>query len=68
MENDFLDGIDEAFQALMERNGNGKKNGHAIGRSRDDRIVSEIVTELQHFSRAQREEVLKFVHSLKKAE
>ena len=65
MENDFLDGIDEAFQRLMNLNGNGKRNGHSTGRSKDDRLITEIVDHLHNLSKSQQEEVLKFVRSLK---
>ena len=66
MENDFLDGIDEQFQRLMKLNGNGKRNGHAMGRSKDDHLVTEIVDHLHNLSNAQKEEVLTFVRSLVK--
>ncbi|HMF03149.1 MAG TPA: hypothetical protein VKK06_24900 [Terriglobia bacterium] len=63
MDDDFLDGIDEAFQRLMKLNGNGKRNG-VSSRSKEDRLVMEIVDHLRNLSRAQQEEVLKFVRSL----
>jgi len=63
MDDDFLDGIDEAFQRLMKLNGNGKRNGNS-NRSKDDRLVTEIVDHLRNLSRPQQEEVLKFVRSL----
>jgi len=63
MDDDFLDGIDEAFQRLMKLNGNGKRNG-VSSRSKEDRLVMEIVDHLRSLSRAQQEEVLKFVRSL----
>jgi hypothetical protein len=63
MDDDFLDGIDEAFQRLMKLNGNGKRNGNS-NRSKDDRLVMEIVDHLRNLSRSQQEEVLKFVRSL----
>ena len=66
MENDFLDGIDEAFQRLMKLNGNGKRNGHAMGRSKEDGLITEIVEHLQSLSKSQQEEVLTFIHSLRK--
>jgi hypothetical protein len=66
MENDFLDGIDEAFQRLIQLNGNGKRNGHSRGRSRDDRLVIEIVEHLHNLSKSQKEEVLNYVRSLQK--
>ena len=66
MENDFLDGIDEAFQRLMKLNGNGKRNGHPTGRSKEDRIVAEIVDHLYSLSRSQQEEVLNFVLSFER--
>ena len=65
MENDFLDGIDEAFQRLMKLNGNGKRNGHSVGRSKEDRLVTEIVEHLHTLSKVQQEEVLRFVCSMK---
>jgi hypothetical protein len=64
MDNDFLDGIDETFQSLMRLNGNGKRNGHTMGRSREDRLTAEIVEHLQNLSKTQKEEVLSFVRSL----
>lgn len=64
MENDFLDGIDEAFQTLMERNGTARRSTPTVGRSRDDRLVSEIMEQLQYLSKPQKEEVLKLVRSL----
>ena len=65
MENDFLDGIDEQFQRLMKVNGNGKRNGRSSPRTPEDRISAEIVEHLHGFSQLQREEVLRFVQSLK---
>ena len=64
MDNDFLDGIDEQFERLMKLNGNGKRNGHSMGRSNEDRLVTEIVDHLHNLSKAQKEEVLTFVRSL----
>ena len=64
MANDFLDGIDEAFQKLMKLNGNGKRNGSSMGRSSEDRLTTEIVNRLQNLSINQKEEVLKFIASL----
>jgi len=63
MDDDFLDGIDEAFQRLMKLNGNGKRNG-VSSRSKEDHLVMEIVDHLRNLSRPQQEEVLKFVRSL----
>jgi hypothetical protein len=65
MENDFLDGIDEAFQRLMKLNGNGKRNGHSAA-SREDRVITEIMDRICNLSRAQQEEVLSFIRSLEK--
>jgi len=64
MDNDFLDGIDEQFQRLMKLNGNGKRNGHAMGPSTEDRVTTEIVDHLHGLSRAQKEDVLRFIRSL----
>ena len=64
MDNDFLDGIDEQFQRLMKLNGNGKRNGHPMGRSKEDRLVTEIVDHLHNLSKAQKGEVLTFIRSL----
>ena len=66
MEKDFLDGIDDTFQSLMKANGNGKRNGQGPGRSREDRLISEIVEHLHNLSSSQKEEVLQFVSSLEK--
>jgi hypothetical protein len=64
MDNDFLDGIDEQFQRLMKLYGNGKRNGHPMGRSKEDRLVTEIVDRLHNLSKSQKEAVLTFVRSL----
>ncbi|HEY2382909.1 MAG TPA: hypothetical protein VGK48_17170 [Terriglobia bacterium] len=64
MDNDFLDGIDEQFQRLMKLNGNGKRNGHPVGRSKEDRLVNEIVEHLHGLSKSQKEEVLTFIRSM----
>ena len=66
MDNDFLDGIDEQFQRLMKLNGNGKRNGHPAGRSKEDRLITEIVDRLHNLSKPQREEVLTFIRSMEK--
>jgi len=66
MDNDFLDGIDEAFQRLMKLNGNGKRNVHSIGRSKEDRLITEIVDHLHNLSKEQREDVLNYVRAFKK--
>jgi len=66
MDNDFLDGIDEQFQRLMKLYGNGKRNGHSVGRSKEDRLITEIVEHLDALSKTQKEEVLTFIRSLQK--
>jgi len=66
MANDFLDGIDDAFQRLMKTNGNGKRNGNSLSRSKEDRLIREIVDGLHNLSKTQQEEVLTFVRSLEK--
>lgn len=66
MDNDFLDGIDEQFQRLMKLNGNGKRNGHPVGRPKEDRLVSDIVEHLQSLSTSQKKEVLTFIRSLER--
>ena len=66
MENDFLDGIDEAFQRLSRQNGNGKRNGHSRSRSSEDRVIAEIVDHLQNLSSGQKRDVLDYVVSLEK--
>ena len=66
MENDFLDGIDEAFQRQMKLNGNGKRNGHKVARSTEDRIITEIIDRLQNLSKSQQQEVLNLVRSMEK--
>jgi hypothetical protein len=65
MENDFLDEIDEAFQRLTN-NGNGKKNGHSVSQSKEDRVVLEIIEHLHGLSRAQQEKVLEMVRSFER--
>ena len=66
MDNDFLDGIDEQFQRLMKLNGNGKRKGHPLGRSTEDRLTTEIVDHLGDLSNDQKEDVLRFIRSLQK--
>ena len=66
MDNDFLDGIDDQFQRLMKLHGNGKRNGHSMGRAKEDPLTSEIFEHLQNLSKAQKEEVLIFVRSLQR--
>jgi hypothetical protein len=66
MDNDFLDGIDDQFQRLMKLHGNGKRNGHSMGRSKEDPLVSEILEHVQSLSKNQKEEVLAFVRSLQR--
>ena len=66
MDNDFLDGIDEAFQRLMKLNGNGKRNGHSMGRSKEDRLTTEIVDHLHTLSKEQKEDVLNYIRAFKK--
>ena len=66
MENDFLDGIDEQFQQLMKLNENGKRSGHSLDRSKEDRLITEIVGHLHNLSKPQQEEVLTFIRSLQK--
>ena len=65
MENDFLEGIDEQFQRLMKLYGNGKRNGRSSSKSPDDRLVAEIVDQIQPLTQPQKEEVLAFIQSLK---
>ena len=66
MSNDFLDGIDEQFQRLLQLSGNERRNGHALNRSNEDRLIGEILDNLQNLSVAQREEALAFVRTLAK--
>lgn len=66
MDNDFLDGIDEQFQRLMKLYGNSKRNGHPMGRSKEDRLVTEIVEHLHDLSQSQKEEVLTFIRSMER--
>jgi hypothetical protein len=65
MERDFLNGIDEAFQRLMQANGNGRRNGGQSASRSSDRLIAEIMNDLQGLSKSQQEDVLKFVRSLK---
>jgi hypothetical protein len=66
MDNDFLDGIDDQFQRLMKLHGNGKRNGHSMGRSKEDPLITEIVDHLQNLSKAQKEEVLTFIRAFQR--
>ena len=66
MDSDFLDGIDDQFQRLMQLHGNGKRNGRSNGRSSgDDRMLVEIMDHVQALSRVQKEQVLVYIQSLK---
>jgi hypothetical protein len=64
MDNDFLDGIDEQFQRLMQLNGNGKRNGRPTVQANEDALVAEILDHLHNLSKSQKEEVLTFIRSL----
>jgi hypothetical protein len=66
MDNDFLDGIDEQFQRLMKLYGNGKRNGRPMSRSKEDRLINDIIDQLHKLSQRQKEEVLAFIQSLEK--
>jgi hypothetical protein len=66
MDNDFLDGIDEQFQRLMKLYGNGKRNGRPMGRSKEDRLINDIIDQLHKLSQHQKEEVLAFIQALEK--
>ena len=61
---DFLDGIDEQFQRLMKLNGNGKRVARN-GRSAEDRLVAEIISELEGLSKIEKQQVLSYIQSLK---
>ena len=72
MDKDFLDGIDEHFERLMESHGSGRQNGSRNGNRNgnrnarpSDRTVSEIIEDLEDLSRSQKREVLAFIQSLK---
>jgi hypothetical protein len=64
MDHDFLEGIDEQFQKLMKLYGNGKRNGRS-GRNADDPLILEILSHLHGLSRAQQEELLAYILTLK---
>ena len=70
MDHDFLDGIDEHFERLMKERGNGRSNGRSRRRnpngSESDQRVRSIVAGLEELSDADRDEVLKFIQSLKR--
>ena len=65
MDHDFLDGIDEHFERLMKSHGNGQRNGKRNGSSAGDRALRDITDAIEELSKAEREEVLSFIHSLK---
>jgi len=66
MDPDFLEGIDDQFQRLMNLNGNGRRNGRSNGQySAADRLTLEIVEGVQGFSKGQKEQVLAYIQSLK---
>ena len=66
MDHDFLDGIDEQFQRLMKLHGNGKSKSRSGSKSKEDRLISKIVDQLEGLSAAQKEEVLTYVQTLKR--
>ncbi len=67
MENDFLDGIDEQFQRLMNANGNGKAQpSQQPSRSKIAGLIPEIVDRVSRLSDSQQNEVLTFIQSLEK--
>ena len=63
MDQNFLEGIDDQFQKLMNQSGNGKRNGRS-GRTTDDPLILEILSQLHGLSKAQQEEVLAFIVAL----
>ena len=63
MDENFLEGIDDQFQKLMNQSGNGKRNGRS-GRTTDDPLILEILSQLHGLSKAQQEEVLAFIVAL----
>ena len=64
MDHDFLEGIDEQFQKLMKLYGNGKRNGQ-FARNADDPLILEILSHLHGLSKAQQEELLAYILTLK---
>ena len=64
MDHDFLEGIDDQFQKLMKLYGNGKRNGRS-SRNADDPVILEILSHLHGLSKAQQEEVLAYILTLK---
>jgi len=66
MGHDFLDGIDEQFQRLMQNHGSGsKRNGRNRSTHVHDHVVESILTHLDTLSITQKEEVLAFIQKLK---
>ena len=61
---DLIDGIDEQFQRLMKVNGNGRR-GICNGRSGEDRLMAQIIDELNDFSTSQRQKILSSIRALK---
>jgi hypothetical protein len=64
MDHDFLEGIDDQFQKLMKRYGNGKRNGRS-GLNADDPVILEILSHLHGLSKAQQAELLAYILTLK---
>ena len=61
----FLDGIDEQFQQLMQQQGNGKSNGRARTQPAPQTVTASILEQLPGLTHSQREEVLAFIKHLK---
>jgi len=63
MDSDFLEGIDDKFQRLM--NSNGRRSGRTE-RAPEDRLTIEIMDLLHGLTAPQKEQVLALIHTLKK--
>ena len=64
MDHEFLDGIDAHFERLMKLNGNGRRSERGRNGSSGDRMLVEIMAELEGLTHTQKKQVLDFVRSL----
>ena len=67
MDHDFLEGIDEHFNRLVELQDNGKSNGKSRGKVKD-RFLAELVHAVDPLSPKEEREVLNFIRSLNQRE
>lgn len=65
MDHDFLDGIDEKFERLMQEADSGQSPGRSRRRTAADSLTVRIMDHLDGLSGPQKEKVLAFIQTLK---